>query len=77
MVTLVAFVKDIFIALTPLISGIRSTKGEEDASKEREVSHNRPGLPEMVSFTKRQKLFLYKRNHFVGLKCIQPKKMYW
>ena len=67
-VTLVAFVWHIFLALTRLISGIRPTKEEEDAFsfawKEREVSHNRPGLPEMVSFTKRQKLFRYERRTF-------------
>ena len=66
-VTLAAFVWHIFVTLTPLISSISPTKGEEDAlSKERKVSPNRPGLAQMVTFTKSQNLYhpASKYSHF-------------
>ena len=63
-VTLAAFVWHIFVTLTPLISSISPTKGEEDAlSKERKVSPNRPGLAQMVTFTKSQSLYLSASKH--------------
>ena len=63
-VTLAAFVWHIFVTLTPLISSISPTKGEEDAlSKERKVSPNRPGLAQMATFTKSQSLYLSASKH--------------
>ena len=63
-VTLAAFVWHIFVTLTPLISSISPTKEEEDAiSKERKVSPNRPGLAQMVTFTKSQSLYLSASKH--------------